>query len=74
MIDLDKLTLAEKIRLYAEGDDKTGFSPHGFDFTREDTDKMLKALIDSEKLQMLVDNVACVSEVAENIKNGGRIE
>ena len=48
--------------------------PHGFDFTREDTDKMLKALDDSEKLQMLIDNVACVSEVAENIKNGGRIE
>jgi len=74
MIDLDKLTLAEKIRLYAEGDDKTGLPPHGFDFTREDTDKMLKALDDSEKLQTLVDNVACVLEVAENIKNGGRIE
>lgn len=74
MIDLDKLTLAEKIRLYAEGDDKTGFPPHGFDFTCEDTDKMLKALRDSEKLQMLANNVACVSEVAENIKNGGRIE
>lgn len=47
MIDLDKLTLAEKIRLYAEGDEKTGLPPHGFDFTREDTDKMLKALRDS---------------------------
>ena len=47
MNDIDKLTLAEKIRLYAEGDENTGFPPHGFDFTREDTNKMLKALRDS---------------------------
>lgn len=47
MIDLDKLTLAEKIILYADGDEKTGLPPHGFDFTHEDTDKMLKAIRDS---------------------------
>lgn len=78
MIDLDKLTLAEKIRLYAEGDDKTGFPPHGFDFTREDTDKMLKVLGDSEKHQILLEIMSSIAwkEIQANkkMKRGDRIE
>lgn len=74
MIDLNKLTLAEKIRLYADGDEKTGLPPHGFDFTREDTDKMLKALADQKKLHRLAENMSSIMELGENVKRGDRIE
>lgn len=74
MIDIDKLSLPDKLKLYADGDYEQGLVPHGFYISRDDVKILLKALDDSEKLQMLVDNVACVLEVAENIKNGGRIE
>lgn len=74
MIDLDKLTLKEKLKLYAQGNWEQGLVPHGFYISRDDVKILLKALDDSEKLQLLVNNAACVSEVAENIKNGGRIE
>jgi hypothetical protein len=74
MIDLDKLSLKEKLKLYAQGDWEQGLTPQGFRLSKDDVKALLKAIDDSEKLQMLIDNVTCVSEVAENIKNGGRIE
>lgn len=74
MIDLDKLTLKEKLKLYAQGDWEQGLTPQGFRLSKEDVKALLKALEDSEKLRMLAENMSSIIEVAENIKNGGRIE
>lgn len=74
MIDIDKLDLRSKLKLYAYGDDELGYAPHGFDFAEQDIKAMLKALDDADKLRALADNVSCIVEIAENIRNGGRIE
>ena len=74
MIDIDKLDLRSKLKLYLDGDYEQGLVPHGFYLTRDDVKIMLKALDDADKLRALADNVSCIVEIAENIKNGGRIE
>ena len=74
MIDIDKLDLRSRLKLYLDGDYEQGLVPHGFYLTRDDVRTILKALDDADKLRAFAENVGCIMELAENIKNGGRIE
>ena len=74
MIDLSKLTLKEKLKLYAQGDWEQGLVPQGLRLSKDDARALLKALDDSEKLQALANNVKCITEIAEIMRRGDRIE
>ena len=44
MTSLDKMTLNERVKIYAEGDLENGIPPHSFDFTKEDEKSIMNAL------------------------------
>lgn len=74
MIDLDKLTLKEKLKLYAQGDWEQGLTPQGFRLSKDDVKALLKAIDDSEKLRRLAENMISIMELGENVRRGDRIE
>lgn len=44
MKTLDEMTLTERVKLYADGDEENGIPPHGFDFSHEDMKNIMEAL------------------------------
>jgi len=74
MIDIDKLSLPDKLKLYINGDYKQGLVPQGFYLSKQDCKQLLKALRDQEKLRKLAENMVSIMELGENMRNGDRIE
>lgn len=44
MKTLEEMTLTERVKLYADGDKENEIPPHGFDFSHEDMENIMKAL------------------------------